>query len=87
MGPKALLAVPTLVGLAFSFLAAALAFFHTLAFSDRRPPSATPLGDLKVPNPKHSDLALQLVVLGIPIQTNWTETHGNCLCHFLLASG
>lgn len=31
--------------------------------------------------------ALQLVVLGIPIQTNWTETHGNCLCHFLLASG
>ena len=48
VGPKALLAVPTLVGLAFSFLAAALAFFHALAFSDRRPPSATPLRDRHV---------------------------------------
>lgn len=57
------------------------------AFGDpaRGPPRAAPHWSLKVPNPKHSDLALQLVVLGIPIQTNWTETHGNCLC--LLASG
>ena len=47
------------------------------AFGDpaRGPPRAAP------------HWGLQLVVLGIPIQTNWTETHGNCLCHFLLASG